>query len=62
MLEATTNLLPKADTYAAHVETKSGKEIKILIGGGYGFTQKSVQENPFDKEIDKDLLEGYCQT
>jgi|AntRauTorckE5430_2_1112549.scaffolds.fasta_scaffold02821_1 hypothetical protein len=42
LLEAQSELLPKALSFGAKLETKNG-QTQLLIGGGYGFTQNSKQ-------------------
>jgi len=46
LLKQTSEVLPKALSYAAEIECKDG-QIKLLIGGGYGFipsTKKRAEE------------------
>lgn len=42
-LDSTTNLLPKAESWAAKLQSENG-QLKLLIGGGYGYTQSCGED------------------
>ena len=56
LLSPTSEVLPKAESYAAELECENG-QIKLLIGGGYGYTQNSLKKGEeWDKATDADPM------
>eukprot|EP00956_Cyclotella_meneghiniana_P044296 scaffold311660_cov96-Cyclotella_meneghiniana.AAC.1 len=44
-LQPTTNVLPKAQSFAAEVRADNNY-LELLIGGGYGYTGETLEEDP----------------
>jgi len=51
LLQPSHEVLPKAESFAAEIETRNG-QVKLLIGGGYGFIDDSSKMQDLPKEAD----------